>query len=100
VSGPTTNYQHIIPTKPTILLDDVLAQGEAQRRRQLHLRLRRDPIPMNYGVPINDTTKFTTASSRARSTPARTLISMTFSKDYWTKGKLTPDANSALTTSA
>ncbi len=94
VSGPTTNYQHIIPSKAdAILLDDVLALSKLNDDGTYTYTFA-DPIPTDYGVPINNTAKFTMGELTGPLDAGTYTVSMTFSKDYWTKGKLTPDANS------
>ncbi len=94
VSGPTSNYQHILPsTADAILLEDVLEKSKLNDDGTYTYQFT-DAIPMNYGVPINNTTKFTNGELTGPLDTGTYTVAMVFSKDYWTKGQLTPDAAS------
>ena len=58
VAGPVTNYQHILPGKAdSILFDDVVDMAKLNDDGSYTYTFA-DPIPSDYGVPINNTTKF------------------------------------------
>ena len=94
VSGPISNYQHIIPNTPDkILLDDVLAKATLNDDGSYTYAFD-DGIPANYGAPINDTTKFTDGELKGPLDAGTYTIAMAASKDYFIEGQLYPDANS------
>jgi len=96
VSGPVTNYQHILPNKAdAIMFDDVIAKSTLNDDGT-YTYMFTDPIPDNYGVPINNTAKFSDGELTGPLDAGTYTIAMAFSKDYWTKGNLTPDANAAV----
>ncbi|MFO0758959.1 MAG: hypothetical protein U0359_20875 [Byssovorax sp.] len=95
VAGPTSNYQHIIPsTKDAVLIDDVLAKSTLNDDGSYTYTFA-DPIPDQYGVPINDTTKFTDGELKGPLDAGTYTVAMVMSKDYYVEGKVAPDANSA-----
>jgi hypothetical protein len=95
VSGPNSNYQHIIPdVADKILLDDVVAKSKLNDDGSYTYALD-DAIPASYGVPINDTTKFTEGELKGPLDAGTYTVALVASKDYFIKGQLTPDANSA-----
>lgn len=95
VSGPSSNYQHIIPsTRDALFLSDVATKSKLNDDGSYTYAFE-TPIPANYGVPINDTTKFTDGELSGPLDAGTYTVAMAFSKDYSIKGQTLPDANSA-----
>lgn len=94
VAGPNSNYQHILPSSAdAVMLEDVLEKATLNDDGS-YTYVFEKPIPTDYGAPINDTSKFTDGELTGPLDAGTYTIAMAFSKDYWQKGQLTPDANS------
>lgn len=95
VSGPTSNYQHIIPSKSGAILLPDLALSSKLNDDGTYTYVFADAIPTDYGAPINDTTKFTDGELKGPLDAGTYTVAMAMSKDYFIKGQTYPDANSA-----
>lgn len=95
VAGPSSNYQHIIPsTRDALVLSDVATKSKLNDDGSYTYTFD-SPIPTDYGVPINDTTKFTDGELTGPLDKGTYTVAMAFSRNYFIKGQTYPDANSA-----
>lgn len=94
VAGPTTNYQHILPSSADmVLFDDVIEKSQLNDDGS-YTYVFDTPIPSDYGVPINDTAKLSEGELTGPLDAGTYTVAMAFSKDYSQKGEILPDANS------
>ncbi|MFO0588088.1 MAG: hypothetical protein U0441_11135 [Polyangiaceae bacterium] len=94
MAGPVHNYQHVLPgDAKTPMFEDVV-QSAKMNDDGSYTYTFSTPIPDNYGVPLNNTTKFTEGELTGALQAGTYTLAMAFTKSYWVKGQETLDANS------
>jgi OmcA/MtrC family decaheme c-type cytochrome len=92
ISGPTTNYQRVVPAaRDELYLTDVAARSVLNADGTYTYTFAA-PLPANYGVPVNDTTKFTDGEVSGPLAAGTYTVSFAMYKNYWVAGVETKDA--------
>jgi OmcA/MtrC family decaheme c-type cytochrome len=90
VSGPVSNYQHILPVARDAVSYDVSTTAVQTAPGTYQVTLA-DKLPTNFGTPIFDTTKFTDGELSGPLTAGTYTVAMFTSKDYQVGSRTLPD---------
>lgn len=91
VAGPTSNYQHVIPqTRDQATISDVLSAA-VQNVDGSYTYVFDAPIPAEFGVPLNDTAKFTDGELSGPLVPGTYTVALRLYKSYQVGADTIPD---------
>ncbi|MFO0596967.1 MAG: cytochrome c3 family protein [Myxococcaceae bacterium] len=90
VSGPNTNYQHVLPVARDATMADLLTGATLNDDGSYTWKM--DALPANFGTPLFDTPKFTDGELSGPLTAGTYTLGMMVSKDFTVGGAPATDA--------